>query len=172
MEIPGSLQTISEIGVAIAGFSGLIVAFRRNTGPLTYVEKYRLKVLLNLALGAMFLAFVPEIAHQLGVSPRRLWRLSGGVLAIYSIVFIVWWLVASRRLMRLVPEIFHWSAFSRMAAGHVIVILLQLGVTFALLDGYATGIYLLGLVWYLMHAAQQFTRMLFIQPKTGAAGDT
>ncbi len=54
MQVPQSLQTIAEISIAFAGFSGLIVALRKNTGPLTEVEKYRLQILLTLAFGAMF----------------------------------------------------------------------------------------------------------------------
>lgn len=38
MNIPQSLQIIADIGIAFAGFSGLIVAFRRNAGPLTNVQ--------------------------------------------------------------------------------------------------------------------------------------
>ena len=28
----------------------------------------------------------------------------------------------------------------------------------------ASGVYVLGLIWYLAHAAIQFSRMLFVQP--------
>ena len=76
MEIPGSFQTVSEISIAFAGFSGLIISFRKKSGPLTYIEKYRLKVLLVLAFGAMFLAFLPEILHCIGAPAGKLWRLA------------------------------------------------------------------------------------------------
>jgi len=51
-----------------------------------------------------------------------------------------------------------------MATGHTIVLLLQLAVMFGLLENRAPGVIALGLIWYLIHAAQQFVRMLFIQP--------
>ena len=35
--IPDSLQTIAEISIGLAGFSGLIVVLRKKPGPLTDV---------------------------------------------------------------------------------------------------------------------------------------
>jgi lipid-A-disaccharide synthase-like uncharacterized protein len=169
VDIPQSLQIIAEIGIGLAGFSGLIVAFRKDAGPLTSVQKYRLQVLLALAFGAMFLALLPELLHYMGVPPDRLWTLAGLVLTCYSVVFVIWWITASYRLKASVPEIFDWFAFSRMAAGHIIAVLLQLAVIFSLLDDTSPGPYLAALMWYLLHAVQQFTRMLFVQPKKASA---
>ncbi len=165
MDIPGSLQTIAEIAVAFAGFSGLIVALRRNAGPLSEVQKYRLQVLLSLAFGAMFLSFVPELLDYFGASPGRIWVLSSAVLSLYSVLFLIWWITASLRIKTTDPEIFNWFAFSRMAAGHVVIVFLQLAVVFSLLEQSSAGAYSAALIWYLIHAAQQFTRMLFVQPK-------
>lgn len=166
MEIPGSLQTVSEVSIAFAGFSGLIVLFRKKAGPLTDVEKYRLKVLLTLAFGAMFLAFMPELIQYFGAPAKKLWILASCILSIYSMVFLIWWIAASRQLMKSVPEIFNWFAISRMAVGHIVVVLLQFGVVFSLIEQSSIGVYIAALLWYLVHAAQQFTRMLFFQPKS------
>jgi hypothetical protein len=169
VDIPQSLQIIAEIGIGLAGFSGLIVAFRKDASVLTNVQKYRLQILLALAFGAMFLALLPELLHYMGVPPDRLWTLAALVLSCYSVVFLIWWMTASHRLKASVPEIFNWFAFSRMAAGHVIVIILQLAVIFSLLDEQSPGAYLAALIWYLLHAVQQFTRMLFVQPRNASA---
>lgn len=165
MDTPESLQTIAEIGVAFAGFSGLIVALRKSAGPLTEVQKYRLQVLLSLAFGAMFLSFVPELLYDFGASSAEIWVLSSIVLSIYSVLFLAWWLTASLRIKTTVPEIFNWFALSRMAIGHVVVVFLQLAVVFSLLEQSSAGAYSAALIWYLIHAAQQFTRMLFVQPR-------
>jgi hypothetical protein len=169
VDIPQSLQIIAEIGLGLAGFSGLIVAFRKDAGPLTNVQKYRLQILLALAFGAMFLALLPELLHYMGVPPDRLWTLAALVLSCYSIVFLIWWMTTSHRLKVSVPEIFNWLAFSRMAAGHVVVIILQLAVIFSFLDEQSPGAYFAALIWYLLHAVQQFTRMLFVQPRNVSA---
>ncbi|MDX1515585.1 MAG: hypothetical protein R3288_02035 [Woeseiaceae bacterium] len=138
------------------------MAFRRNRGPLTNVEKYRLQVLLTLAFGAMFLAFLPELLQLFGFGSD--WRRACAGIGIYSIAFVTWWIAASRAIVRVVPEIFDWMAFGRMAAGHVAVVALQACVVFGVIIDSSAGVYLLGLIWYLVHAAQQFARMLFVQP--------
>ena len=166
MEIPQSLQTIAEISIAFAGFSGLIVALRKNRGALTSLEKFRLQVLLSLSFGAMFLAFLPEILESAGLQGREIWTYAGIVLILYSIVFLAWWIKAARMQGRSFPEVFDWGVFSRMTAGHVLVILLQLACIAALLPDLGATAYFVALVWYLIHAAQQFARMLFVQPNS------
>jgi len=165
MSIPDSLQTIAEISIAFAGFTGLVVALRKNDGPLTTVQKYRLQILLSLAFGAMFLSLLPDLLDNFGVAPGRIWIASNATLAAYSGIFLFWWLRSSRRMMRLHPLLFNWFAFTRMATGHVLIILLQLTVIFAQIDGIGAASYISGMLWYLLHAAQQFSRMLFIQPE-------
>ena len=164
MQIPQSLQTIAEISIAFAGFSGLIVALRKNVGPLTEVEKFRLQVLLTLAFGAMFLSFLPELLENLETSAHDTWVYAGSAVCLYSFGFLVWWIFASRRFAREFPEIFQWSAFIRMTVGHIAIILLQLSVIFFFVADKGAAAFVIALVWYLIHAAQQFARMLFVQP--------
>jgi len=167
-----SLQTIAEVSIGLAGFSGLAVALRRNSGPLTEVEKFRLRILLTLAFGAMFLSFLPELLQGLGMKTAVIWICACAALAVYSIVFLAWWVIASRKFSRDFPEIFHWSAFARMSAGHVTVLLLQMAVCLSLVTDKGATIFVLGLIWYLIHAAQQFSRMLFVQPRSSGRSGT
>ena len=169
METPAFLQTIAGIGVTIAGFSGLIVTLRKDAGPLTSVQKYRLQILLSMAFGAMFLSLLPELLLSFDIQADRMWKVCSSVIALYSIVFLSWLITASLRINTIDPDIFNWAAFSRMAAGHVIVVLVQLSFVFSVFDLTATAAFSLGLVWYLLHSAQQFTRMLFIRAKSDVA---
>ena len=172
MSLPDSLQTIAEVGVALAGFSGLVVALRKKTGPLSEVEKYRLQVLLTLAFGAVFLSFLPEILTSLELQTGRAWLYSGFALCIYSIVFLSWWMKATRNFIHTFPEIFHWTAFTRMILAHVAVIVLQLSAAFSLIPVSAATAFVIALVWYLIHSAQQFVRMLFVQPNSAISEKT
>ena len=165
MDMPQSLQTIAEISIAFAGFSGLIVSRRQSSGPLTGLEKFRLQILLALAFGAMFLSFLPEILQNFADPARDIWACAAVALVMYSVGFLGWWTVASRRYARDYPEIFNWYAFMRMFTGHVAIIGLQLAALFSLLEDKGAVAYVSGLTWYLLHAAQQFARMLFVQPK-------
>ena len=169
METPAFLQTIAGIGVTIAGFSGLVVTLRKGAGPLTSVQKYRLQILLSMAFGAMFLSLLPELLLSFDIQADRMWKVCSSVLALYSVVFLIWLITASLRINTIDPDIFNWAAFSRMAAGHVVVVLLQLAILFSVFDLRATAAFSVGLVWYLLHSAQQFTRMLFIRAKSDVA---
>lgn len=168
MDISNTLPVIAEISIAFAGFSGLIVALRKNPGPLTPVQKYRLQVLLALSFGTLFLSFFPEWLRAFGKDEIAVWKFSSAVLTLYSALFISWWVFSSRRTARAAPEIFHWFAWSRMLAGHVLVLVLQ---AFVLLSGrgeLVPAAFLTGLIWYLLHAAQQFCRMLFVHVASDA----
>jgi hypothetical protein len=169
MEMPQSLQTIAEIGIAFAGFTGLVTAFRRTSGPLTSIHKYRLRVLLALSFGAMFLSFLPELLEGLQLPLSTLWRTAALAAALYSFVFVWWWSVATRTMMQSAPEIFQRYALARMLTGHVAIFLLLAAVVAGSLAPYRSTVYLAALIWYLAHAAQQFSRMLFIQPRDEAA---
>jgi hypothetical protein len=163
VDTPPSLQTIAEISIAFAGFSGLVIALRRKAGPLTDVHKYRLRVLLTLAFAAMFLSLLPGLLAEAGVRAPALWVSASAAASLFSIGFLAWWILASRRMMRLVPEIFDRYAVARMAAGHVAIIVALVTVA-ALAAGFASAAYIAAMLWYLAHAAQQFSRMLFIHP--------
>jgi lipid-A-disaccharide synthase-like uncharacterized protein len=165
MDAPQSLQTVAEVSIAFAGFSGLVVALRKNAGPLTEVQKYRLRVLLTLSFGALFLSMLPELLMLAGLATRKTWLVAGSVATIFSLAFLVWWLVASRRIVHRVPEIFDWFAVARMAAGHLLIVFLLVASMTPWFGEHYAAAYVAALVWYLMHAAQQFSRMLFIQPR-------
>ena len=51
-----------------------------------------------------------------------------------------------------------------MAVGHIAIILLQLTTIFSVITDKGATAYVVALIWYLIHAAQQFARMLFVQP--------
>ena len=165
-----TLTTIAEIGIALAGFSGLIVVLRKSSGPLNAIEKYRMAVLLATAFGAMFLALMPGALLHLGLADDILWRTSSAFLTAFSFAFVICWVLSSRRFFNVAREIFSVPAFSLMTVGHLTNMVLQLSVTLGLWGGGKPGVYLLGLIWLLAHASQQFVRMLFIQPKAVDSG--
>jgi len=165
-----TFTTIAEIGIAIAGFSGLVVVLRKNSGPLNAIEKYRMSVLLATAFGAMFLALLPSTLQHLGLAGDIIWRTSSAFLTAFTFAFVVGWVLSSRRFFNVAREIFSVPAFSLMTVGHLANLVLQLSLTLGLWRDSRPGVYMLGLVWLLAHASQQFVRMLFIQPKAVGSG--
>jgi hypothetical protein len=114
----------------------------------------------------MFLSLLPDLLLNFQVPGERIWFDSSAAMFIYSLCFVTWMIVGARRIAKVAPEIFNWLVFSSLTAGHIIVLLLQLAVMAGMIEGRAPGAYGLGLIWYLIHAAQQFVRMLFILPRS------
>ena len=162
----GSFEIFAEVGIGLAGFSGLIMALRKDPGPLDDVQKFRMGLLFLLAFGATFLSFLPSMYVSMGIPDDRVWVVAALSMLLYSVILMRWWFWRSHRFAKLVPEIFNWYVFTAMSVGHVSVIFLQLCVAFGMLSDRASGIYMFGLAWYLVHAAQQFARMLFIHPRS------
>jgi hypothetical protein len=162
MEEKELLLTIAQTALGIAGFSGVMSAFMKRPGKLTSVETYRVAVLLGVSFSAMFLAFLPLVVEALGSTSARLWTEASATMASFSIVGLTIFLLASWRISRQAPEIFNPWVMGATGLGHLVNVLLQL--VNAADDVAQPGIYVIGLLWYLFHAALQFSRMLFIQP--------
>lgn len=64
---------------------------------------------------------------------------------------------------RQAPEIFHRWLWAALVVGHAINFVLQLASAVGA-AGNGAGIYVVGLLWWLVHAATQFGRILFAQP--------
>ena len=168
--IPDSLQTIAEISIGLAGFSGLIVALRKTPGPLTEVQKFRLPILFTITFGAMFLSLLPDMLQSFKLPEGRIWPVASATMFVYSIAFITWLITGARQIAKVAPEIFNWVIFYSITGGHCIVLILQVAVMTGLIQNRAPGAFVLGLTWYLVHAAYQFVRMLFILPRDQAHG--
>ena len=164
MEEKELLLTIAQTALGIAGFSGVMSAFMKRPGKLTSVETYRVGVLLGISFSAMFLAFLPLVLDALGSAAPRLWAGASAAMAAFSIAALTVFLLASWRISRHAPEIFNPWVIGATALGHLANVVLQLVNATDAGGVPAPGIYVTGLLWYLFHAALQFSRMLFIQP--------
>ncbi|HSG98106.1 MAG TPA: hypothetical protein VLA11_08950, partial [Woeseiaceae bacterium] len=125
-------------------------------------------VLFLLSFGAIFLSFLPELLFTFGVRHALVWNLASAGLLLYSLMFLVWWFSRTIRIKKSNPEIFTWTVFRLVASVHIIVMLIQLAFILSILDVAGAGAFSLALIWYLLHSAHQFVRMLFVQPEGGA----
>ncbi|MEJ2132860.1 MAG: hypothetical protein P8Y95_14845, partial [Gammaproteobacteria bacterium] len=84
MEGESILETIAEISVAFAGFTGVVAAFGRGSAaPWTLGDRLRFRVMLSTSLAALLFALLPFILFHLGVRGESLWTLSSVFLAAY-----------------------------------------------------------------------------------------
>jgi hypothetical protein len=74
------LQTFSQIGVALAGFTGVaIVLGGRSAGTWDYVDRGQLRQLLESSLAVSLLSLLPLVLERFAWSEASVWRVSNGV---------------------------------------------------------------------------------------------
>ena len=87
MQASDELLTIAELAIALAGFSGVVVAFAHQ-GKLTAIDRSRFAGLLSLSMGAAVVAFVPSLLHFLGLAGPALWRGSSVAFIVIAVLFL------------------------------------------------------------------------------------
>ena len=76
-----NLRTIAEIAIAVAGFSGVVVAFRPASRPWTDRERLRFRLLVLQSVIVLFFCFLPLLLAEGRIDERLAGRLSNGALA-------------------------------------------------------------------------------------------
>ena len=100
-----SLAAIAQLGLGLAGFSGIGLVLTRTAGRLQRFELYRLGIMLGTAIGAMFLSLVPIAIAQFGAGDETTCRVSAGIMAAYSASFAVYFRIAIVYFRKTVPEL-------------------------------------------------------------------
>ena len=158
------LVGIAQLALGVAGFSGIAMYFKRKPGPLTNIEVYRVAILFLNSFAALFLSLAPFPLQAFELSADATWRISSGLVALFSIVFHAYYLPLSQRYRRQVPEIFNAYSMALTYSGGIGNTLLQLLNAFGLVSTHLDAVFMIGVIWLLFHATFQFGRILFIQP--------
>jgi hypothetical protein len=82
MEAADELLTISELAIALAGFSGVVAAFGHSNG-IGRSQRFYFIALVIVALSTVILAFVPFLLHSGGV---MVWLILSGMTFVYMVV--------------------------------------------------------------------------------------
>jgi len=165
-----SLGTMAEVGLGLAGFSGIAILLTRGGAQLARFEAHRLGIMLGTTLGGTFLALLPLVLLNLQVSELASGRVAAGLMAVFSAGFIAYFVTAIRHMQLDVPELVSTSAVTLVLLGHSTNLLVQL-FSAVLAPARAPGLYLAGVLWLLMHGAYQFGRILFIRPREAPAAE-
>jgi hypothetical protein len=163
-----TLGTIAQLGVGLAGFSGIALVLTRGGSALTRLETDRLGIMLGSSLGATFLALLPLVLASFRLDDTAACRSASAVLAAYTAGFLRYYVSRTLRMRATAPELVTPLPFGLVTAGHAANLLLQA----AAITGLAAcaPAYLTGLFWLLFHGAYQFGRILFIRPRSLSAG--
>ncbi len=163
MDTMEPLGTVSELALALAGFSGIVIVFGRWKDADVAFEGYRIKLLLLASFGAMFLALTPVLFQQMGMTEPSLWILSNLLMGLFSLMFVAVLWNPTRRYMRKHPNMFYVPLLSAILIGYALNISVQLMAAAGLVPLSRSGVFLAGLYWLLAHSAIQFARLLFVK---------
>ena len=158
-----TLSTVAEIALGLAGFSGLLVVLGRQPGHFSLAEVARLAAMLVASLSALFLAIIPLVLHDFGLSGASLWRASSSIMGV-SILGSAALLARPVRQFR-ASESRAYSPYILWSVllGALAVLLVQTANILGLLGSPGAGPYSLGLLFFLAVGALQFVRILFVR---------
>lgn len=162
-----TLGTIAEVGLGLAGFSGIVIVLTSGGAALRRLESDRLGIMLGSSLGATFLALLPLVLAPFGIEAAAACRIASAVMAAYTAGFLRYYVTATLDMRARAPELVTPGPFGGVIAGHSANLLLQGAAALGMVA--CAPAYVLGLYWLLFHGAYQFARVLFIRPRAAAA---
>lgn len=157
------LDTIAEVAIGLAGFSGIVVAFIHRKGVMTALDKLRLGVLLYAAFGAVLLALLPFGLGHVGLEGAHLWATASAVHAVVSALQIAGLIIVVRRYFAVYRPIFNLMILVPVISMYVANTVLQVLNLSGALWAPMLGPYYLGLIWLVVHAGLQFSRIIFVR---------
>ncbi len=83
-------RTLAEIAIALAGFTGIVVALNgRSPDGRSPIGSARLRALLLESLGVVFFAFMPSLVDSALQNTALTWRISQLGFALYHLLVLV-----------------------------------------------------------------------------------
>jgi hypothetical protein len=162
MDEADTLQTFAEVGIALTGFTGIVVVVgRRSRGDWSPVELGQLHDLLWASLNVVCFAFLPLVVFRV-MTADAMWRALSGAFALGDIAFMghYWWRGA-RFIRNGVPMPIWGVRIGFMAIPLMIVaVAAKVGVALGFWASFAALIYLASLFGALFAAAVNFVFLL------------
>src|SRR4029077_10210478 len=164
MEPGEALSAAGQIAVALAGFAGVVVAFRSSSlHDWSPVDKFRLLNLLGNSLVALFACLFGMLLLTIKPTPLPIWRWSSGFSLLLGSCYAF---LSQRRLSQLGRTIIkEMGAFA-----YAFYMIGALGLAVGLLQAYnalVPGVFWLfytSIIFQLAVGALQFARMIFQPP--------
>jgi len=147
-----TLQTLSEIAIAVTGFAGVVSVLGPHTREdWSEQEIWNLRLMLYWSLATVFLAYVPTILIGLGEHVSQPWRISHAIFATYhSYVFYRAFQGMHRR-----PE---WRDRPTLFLTFVglMVLALEVASAFGFTGALAPTFYVIAVLWFLVLSVTRF----------------
>jgi hypothetical protein len=166
MEPGEALTTAAQIAVALAGFAGVVVAFRSSSlHEWSLLDKFRLWLLLGSALVPLFSCFFGMLLLTIKPTPFPIWRWCSG----FSLLLICIFGFSSRRRQ---SELGSGVIKEMGGYRYLFYMIAILGMAVGLLQAY--NVLISGVFWLFYAAIMfqlaigtfQFARMILLPPHT------
>lgn len=157
MQASDVLTVIAEISIALAGFTGIVVAYRqRGVEEFEPHELIRLRFMLGIACVTLFFALLPFLPHHLGAGPDGTWLFSSALMAVGFVLLALLTFSRTRAQLHRLSFVWFWTYVSGNAAFACVAIANTAGAV-----GHASpGLYLAGLGWLLFFSISLFVRLI------------
>ena len=160
MEGSDELSVLAEIAIALAGFSGIVVAvqIRDHAHPW---DTFRAVALLITGFSMLVQALLPSSIHSFGVSGPSLWRLSSALCVVINLAPII-------PVFRNIPADFTSSPYYRQIVfGSMAVVAVVAYSINALALGTlgSFSLFYLGVLMNIPSTAVQFLAVIVIRPQ-------
>jgi hypothetical protein len=164
MEPGEALGIAAQIAVALAGFAGVIVVFRRKSlHEWLPIDKFRLRLLLTNSVLPLALCTIGLLLLSIKPEPPGLWRWCSGVAFIVLLLFGMTTVTGFRR--------FDVQQLQAAPANFIFYVVATFGIGATLLQLHNAAFlgafwpFFNGIVVQLVAAMFQFARMILVPPK-------
>ncbi len=169
MEPGEALGIAAQIAVALAGFAGVVVVFRRESvHEWSPADKVRLRLLLSNSIFPLLLCMIGLLLLTIRPAPVSIWRWCSGIA---FVTFLLFGMTMTKIFHRLdLPQIER-----KRATRFVFYLFGTFGIAANLLQLYNTAFlgtfwpFFTGIVFQLITAVFQFARMILLPPQNGDA---
>ena len=160
------LTVIAEISIALAGFSGIVVAFRqRGIEAWPPHELVRLRFMLGVACVTLLFSLLPFVPHYLGVRASATWVLSSAILSAGLFGFALVSYFATKAYLDRLSRPWFFTYIIGTITSALGLLCNGLGVFGAAYP----GVYLAGLGWLLFFSTTLFVRLVLAPSPSQAA---
>lgn len=149
-----TLLTLAEIAVGLAGFSAIVVSFkRRDSGSWRRADADRFNGMVGHSLMAMAFCLLPVVAATFVSEARLVWAWTSGLLAlqIAAHTTVIVFLASTGITGRVTTSL-----------GGIAAVVLLAGNALGIGVDAAFGPYLFGVAWHLAHASVLFLMLVWV----------
>ncbi len=165
-----NLSILAEIAVGLAGFSSIVVAFRRGGAhaPWSRADVFRFQDMLEYSLVAALFAILPAALGGLGLGASTLWP-------IVSALFFTFVMFNTIRRIRQWNRLPAGALSNPLRVFFVIMLMVVAAVQLLNVLGWifpqGPGPYLFGVTWYTIYSGFMFYRLMILPISTQPAPD-